>query len=50
MKVNTLDSNIQPKKYSRSELKKLRQFVETVKNDSTRATLACWGNYTKRGW
>ena len=48
MRVNTSDFNIQPKKYSKSELKKLKQFVETVKNDSSRTILACWGNnYTK---
>ena len=35
----------QPKQYTEEELKKLRKFIETVKNDETRSALACWGNH-----
>lgn len=44
------DAIKQPKQYSEEELKKLKMFIETVKNDETRSALACWGNhddYTK---
>lgn len=36
---------IQPQQYSVEELKKLREFVETVQNDEVRSALACWGNH-----
>ena len=45
-----IDVTQQPKQYSEEELKKLKMFIETVKNDETRSALACWGNhddYTK---
>ncbi|MCZ6111627.1 hypothetical protein [Campylobacter ureolyticus] len=32
-------------KYSEKELADLKKFVETIKNDESRATLACWGDY-----
>lgn len=38
--------------YSKQELKALREFVETIKDESRRSELVCWGdhsNYTK-GW
>lgn len=37
--------SMQPQHYSAEELKKLREFVETVQNDETRSALACWGNH-----
>lgn len=37
---------VQPKVYSDEELKKLREFVEMVKNDDARSALACWGNHS----
>lgn len=36
----------QPKQYTKEELKKLRKFIETVKNDEARSALACWGNHS----
>lgn len=39
------DAIKQPKQYSEEELKKLKKFIETVKNDETRSALACWGNH-----
>ena len=36
---------MQPQQYSAEELKKLREFVETVQNDEARSALACWGNH-----
>lgn len=38
--------SIQPRQYSAEELKKLREFVQTVQNDETRSALACWGNHS----
>lgn len=40
-----IDVTQQPKQYSEEELKKLKMFIETVKNDETRSALACWGNH-----
>lgn len=37
--------SMQPQQYSAEELKKLREFVETVQNDEARSALACWGNH-----
>lgn len=37
--------SLQPKQYSAEELSKLKEFVETVKNDEARSALACWGNH-----
>lgn len=36
----------QPENYSEEEIKKLKKFIETVKNDETRSALACWGNHS----
>lgn len=36
---------LQPAEYSKDELNKLKVFIETVKNDDSRAALACWGNH-----
>lgn len=36
---------IQPMEYSPEELKKLKEFVEAVKNDDARSALACWGDH-----
>ena len=44
--VNTNIKNTQPEKYSKEELKKLKEFIETVKNDDSRSALACWGNHS----
>lgn len=53
MDKNLLNGNqVQPEKYSKEELEKLKEFIEEVKNDEKRSALACWGNhhdYTK-GW
>lgn len=35
----------QPNQYSEEELRKLKMFIETVKDDETRSALACWGNH-----
>lgn len=45
MKTNDFDV-VQPEKYSEEELKKLREFIEVVKNDESRSSLACWGNHS----
>jgi len=39
-------------KYSRTEIAKLRKFIEMVKNETTRAELVCWGNHSayNHGW
>ena len=39
------NQSVQPTQYTTEELKKLKEFVETVKNDDTRSALACWGNH-----
>lgn len=39
------DEAMQPAQYSAEELKKLKEFVETVQNDEARSALACWGNH-----
>lgn len=44
-KEKMAEKHMQPKEYSDEELKKLREFVETVKNDDARSALACWGNH-----
>ena len=41
----SVNEAMQPKQYSAEELKKLREFVETVQNDEARSALACWGNH-----
>lgn len=43
--VDAINESIQPNQYSTEELEKLREFVETVKNDEARSALACWGNH-----
>lgn len=51
-KSNGVNNQVQPEKYTKAELEKLKEFIEEVKNDETRSALACWGNhhdYTK-GW
>ncbi len=40
------DKTVQPQQYTDEELKRLKEFVETVKNDESRAALACWGNHS----
>ena len=37
---------VQPDKYSEKEIKTLKKFIETVKNDESRSALACWGNHS----
>lgn len=44
LSANTAGS--QPEKYSAAEIKKLREFIEVVKNDESRSALACWGNHS----
>lgn len=39
------DESIQLQQYSKEEIAKLREFVETVKNDDARSALACWGDH-----
>lgn len=41
----SINKSMQPKQYSVEELKKLKEFVETVQNDEARSALACWGNH-----
>lgn len=31
--------------YTKEELRKLKEFVETVRNDDARSALACWGDH-----
>lgn len=42
---NLVGGSMQPQQYSDEELKRLREFVETVQNDEARSALACWGNH-----
>lgn len=37
---------MQPKEYTQEELKKLKEFVEIVKNDDARSALVCWGDHS----
>lgn len=37
--------SIQSQQYTKEELARLREFVETVKNDDARSALACWGDH-----
>lgn len=37
--------SVQPQQYSAEEIKRLREFIETVQNDDARSALACWGNH-----
>lgn len=37
---------MQPDKYSEKEIQALKKFIETVKNDTSRSALACWGNHS----
>lgn len=37
--------SVQPERYSKTELAKLKEFIEIVKNDESRSALACWGNH-----
>jgi hypothetical protein len=39
-------NEVQEEEYSEEELKELKDFIETVKNDNSRAALACWGNHS----
>ena len=41
--TNTVD---QPESYSKAEIEKLKEFIETVKGDTSRSALACWGNHS----
>lgn len=38
---------LQPQEYTAEEIKKLKEFVETVQNDEARSALACWGDYSE---
>ena len=44
---NDMNANkeVQPKSYTEAELSKLREFVDVLKKDESRSSLACWGNY-----
>lgn len=33
--------------YSEKELKKLKEFVEVIKNDQARSELVCWGDHSE---
>ena len=44
-KEYSVTESVQPKVYSNEELQRLKEFVETVKNDEARSALACWGNH-----
>lgn len=35
----------QPKEYSYKELIRLKEFIETLKNEDKRTQLVCWGNH-----
>lgn len=37
----------QPNKYSKSEVKRLQNFIDMIKNDASRSSLACWGNHSE---
>ena len=39
-------NEVQEEEYSEEELKELKDFIETVKNDGSRAALAHWGNHS----
>ncbi len=45
IRESSINESMQPNQYSTEELKKLREFVETVQNDEARSALACWGNH-----
>ena len=46
-KASLASQPIQPEEYSAEELKKLKEFIETVQNDDARSALACWGDYSE---
>ena len=35
-----------PSDYTEVELQKLRDFISTIKNDTTRSELICWGDHS----
>ncbi|MBI6530514.1 hypothetical protein JEP40_15495 [Proteus vulgaris] len=37
---------LQEESYSEEELNQLRNFILTVKNDTSRSQLVCWGNHS----
>lgn len=39
------EENLQPEIYKEEELSALLDFVELIKKDESRATLACWGDH-----
>ena len=45
-KRKKVDQPMQPQEYSAEELKKLKEFVETVQKDEARSALACWGDHS----
>lgn len=44
-KISESKIELQPQQYTKEELRKLKEFVETVKNDDARSALACWGDH-----
>lgn len=43
--TKTTEINAQPTTYTAEEIKKLRDFIESLKNDEDRSALACWGDH-----
>jgi hypothetical protein len=39
------EQSIQPSEYTKEELAKLQDFIESLKNDEDRSALACWGDH-----
>lgn len=46
MMTSSSHEEVQPRSYTEAELSKLREFVDILKKDESRSTLACWGNYS----
>ena len=46
MNEGQMKTMVQPESYTGEELSKLREFIDILKKDESRSTLACWGNYS----
>lgn len=43
--VKSIIEDFQPEKYSVKELHGLKMFIDKVRDEKARASLACWGNH-----
>ena len=45
--VNSAAQDLQPEKYSVKELQGLKMFIDKVRDEKARTSLACWGDHSE---